>query len=138
MAQGEKETGEMPGLAMLFGSRIFIGVLGTVILAAFLSGLMSAEKLAGLLPLVVAFNGALTGFNIIEKAKNGIRRKLLAGSLAGMATGAAAFAALNALYFYLTGGYLLSASGLPLLSVCGFVSAGAAAMLAVRYFDLKK
>jgi hypothetical protein len=113
-----------------------IGFGGCVIIAIFLAKIISFEKMLNIMPGVIAFNGALIGYRLIESARSDLRRKMLMSVITGMMGGVFVWSALNIPVFYLTGSFILSFADLILY---GFVSGGASvlgAKLAVRYLNI--
>ena len=58
-----------------FGWSMLAGTVGTLILAGFFSGIMSLETLSILLPIIVGANAAISGYMLIERTEDEIKRK---------------------------------------------------------------
>lgn len=115
---------------------VSIGVLGTLILVAFLTSLLPAASISRLLPLIIGFNAALTGYNLIEKTRNGYTHKRLAALTAGLAVVAGAAVFLNLLFWKLAGSSLIGMEQLLMLLPVGIITSGLGGVLAVRYLKL--
>ena len=113
-----------------FIKNILIGVAGSVLLIVFFTGLMSFDGILKLLPWVIGFNAALTGYNLIKE--NGDIRSICA-VWAGTAMVIISMVILNFIFFYIMGGFLILISDLIfLIPGCSFLS-WLGAMLAIKY-----
>ena len=54
---------------------ILIGIFGVVLLVMFFAGLMSVRAVEKLLPFIIGFNAALTGYNLVSRIKDSIKYK---------------------------------------------------------------
>lgn len=115
---------------------VFIGAGGTLILAVFCSTFLTIEKVLFITPAFLAFNGALTGFRLVELLKNDIHNIPLFSTVLGIGCGALVFIAVNlAGTFVKTGIYLSVYDVLIYICVSGVMSY-LGAKLAARYFRL--
>ena len=114
------------------------GLIGTLILAGFFSTIMSLELLSLLLPLIMGINASISGYMLIERAENEIRRTRLSSLAAGVLVAVLSFIAVNG-FCYKTGGFIL-VSGLQALVAIGICAIGAwsGGVLAVKYRKLKE
>jgi len=114
------------------------GLIGTLILAGFFSIIMSLELLSLLLPLIMGINASISGYMLIERAENEIRRTNLASLAAGVLVAVFSFIAVNG-FCYKIGGFILI-SGLQAVVAIGICSVGAwsGGVLAVKYRKLKE
>lgn len=115
---------------------VSIGVVGAIILVGFLSNLMTAAAIETLLPLIIGFNTALTGYNVIEKTRDSFLHKRLVSMAAGLAVVLLATVGLNLLFRKLAGINLIGMGRLSLLLIVGMVTSGLGGVLAVRYLKL--
>lgn len=119
---------------------IFIGVGGSLVLAVFCSTFIAIEKILFVLPLFIGFNGAITGYRLVEVLKERISNIPLFSVVLGVGTGALTFAAIN-LAMNFAGSYMGSIVFLNIydlfiyMAVSG-VTSYLGAKLAVRYFNL--
>ena len=119
---------------------IFIGVGGSLILAVFCSTFIAVEKILFILPVFIAFNGAMTGYRLVEVLKTKILNVSLFSFILGIGTGALTFIALNlALHFAgpIEGNtFLLNIYDLFIYMAVSGITSYLGAKLAVRYFKL--
>lgn len=117
--------------------RVVVGVIGVLILAAFLAALFTVGAVTTLFPVVVGFNTALTGYGIVDKTREGYRRKRLVAVGAGMVVVLAGTVATNLLFWQLAGAAPIRADLLWVLLPVGIVTSWLGAALAIKYFGLK-
>ncbi|RLB97914.1 MAG: hypothetical protein DRH34_14570 [Deltaproteobacteria bacterium] len=119
---------------------IFIGVGGSIILAVFCSTFIAMDKILFILPLFIGFNGAMTGYRLVEVLKTRIRNVSLFSFVLGVGTGALTFAAVNlAINFAgpIMGDTLfLDIYDLFVYMAVSGITSYLGAKLAVRYFNL--
>jgi len=119
---------------------IFIGVGGSIILAVFCSTFIAMDKILFILPLFIGFNGAMTGYRLVEVLKTRIRNVSLFSFVLGVGTGALTFAAVNlAMNFAgpIMGDTLfLDIYDLFVYMAVSGITSYLGAKLAVRYFNL--
>lgn len=130
-----KTNGSPAGKAIF---AVLSGVIGTLVLAAFCVGIMDIYSVVKYLPWIVGFNTAMTGFSLIEKTKNRIRRKHLAAVGAGIANVIIALGALMLLSNYFAGENLIGVSSALLIVVIGAICSAAGAWLAIKAQQVKK
>jgi hypothetical protein len=115
---------------------IFVGVGGSLILAVFCTTFISIEKILFIIPFFVAFNGALTGYNLVEALKDRISNVPLFSVVLGVGGGAATFAALNIAGAHVNDPFSLNIFDLVIYMVVSGITSYLGAKLAVRYFNL--
>lgn len=120
------------------GIAVLAGVGGNIVLVHFLSGLMSAQTLSGLLDWIVGFNTALTGYMLVEKDRTGLpfRRGLCIG--AGLVNIGITILAVNYLYQLMWGFPLIAMADAVILLTIGAILGLAGGMLAEKYQKFKK
>ena len=116
---------------------ILSGVLGTLIIAAFLLLFLNAYQVIRFIPFIVAFNAAMTGYSVIDKCRERIQRRYLWALGAGLTNVVVTFALLITLSIQLIGENLLSTKMFFLLLVCGAGCSLLGALLAVKYLKIK-
>ncbi len=116
---------------------ILSGVIGTLILAGFFSGIMSLETLSMLLPLIVGVNAAMSGYMLIERAEDEIKREKTSSGVVGMMVALGSFLSINALCFQLGGFFLMSGSQALVTTIIGIICGGSGGLLAIKYRGLK-
>jgi len=119
---------------------IFIGVGGSMILAVFCSTFIAMEKILFILPLFIGFNGAMTGYRLVEVLKTRILNVSLFSFVLGVGTGALTFAAVNlAINFagpIMGDTFFLDIYDLFIYMAVSGITSYLGAKLAVRYFNL--
>ena len=115
---------------------VCVGALGVVILAAFLAGLFDTAAVEKLLPIIVAFNAALTAYMTVEKTKGMVARKQVIAMGAGIAMVLLAFAGLNILSYKWAGYSLVGIGMLLIMLVVGAIAASLGGKLCTKYLEL--
>jgi uncharacterized membrane protein len=119
---------------------IAIGVGGSLILALFCSTFIALDKILLILPLFIGFNGAMTGYKLVEALKTRIVNISVFSLVLGVGAGALTFVAVN-LALKFAGPFMGNADSLNIsdlfvyMGVSGLTSY-LGAKLAVRYFNL--
>ena len=122
-----------------FGKTLYsicAGAVGTVILAVFLAGMMQPTTLEMLLPVVVGFNAALTGYMAVEKSRHLVRHpyRLAMGSGIVMVLLATIF--LNIIFFQWAGFILVGLGTLAVILGVGLITSGLGGKLCTKYLEL--
>ncbi len=117
---------------------ILAGSIGAVILVLFLSGMTLSAGVGNILPVIIGFNTALTGYMVLEKTRDSFKYKRVISIGSGVAMVLATAAFLNIMYFRGAGVFLISMQELATLLFVGIVTSGLGGMLAIKYFNLKK
>ncbi len=115
---------------------IFAGIGGTLVLATFCSTFMAMDKLLFILPLFIAFNGALTGYRLVEVLKNKIFSIPVFSFVLGVGGGAATFAIINFTGSMVQNVFSLTLYDLLVYMAVSGITSYLGAKLAVRYFNL--
>ena len=115
---------------------IFIGVGGSLILAVFCSTFIALDKILFIIPLFIAFNGALTGYRLVEVLKNSIFNIPLFSFVLGIGGGALTFVAINFMGAFIKNIFLLNITDLVIYMAVSGITSYLGAKLAVRYFNL--
>lgn len=127
---------ELPMLQSI-GWSVLSGLMGILILTGFFVGIMSLETLSSLLPLVVGFNAAISGYMLIERGAGSITHKKTMSAVVGTMIAVLSVVSVNGLAFRMGGFYLISAfQGLAALSI-GMSGGWAGGLLAIKYQRLK-
>jgi len=112
------------------------GLFGSIILAVFLSGVISANKTADLMPLIIAFNGAVSGYKAVDLLKGSLHRLKTIGTIAGTVAGVLTWPVLNTISFYAAGFFILTAGDLAVFTGLSCLTGYLGSFTAVRYFQL--
>jgi len=115
---------------------IFIGVGGSLILAVFCSTFIAIDKILFIMPLFIAFNGAMTGYRLVEVLKNRIMNISVFSFVLGVGGGALTFVALNFSGSFMRNAFSLDIYDLIIYMAVSGITSYLGAKLAVRYFNL--
>jgi len=115
---------------------ILAGTVGAVILVAFLNVLVLPAGSVKFLPLIIAFNTAVTGYMVIDKTREYFRHKRFIAVLAGTAATLLVFITLNAFFLHATGFFLINPTELWFMLAIGIGSSWFGSILAIRYLNL--
>ena len=115
---------------------IIVGIIGSLVLVGFLTSLMSFDTIEKLLPYIIGFNAALTGYNLIKKADNNLNFKRIYAISSGALMVIITAVILNLVMLHLMGGYLIYLTDAIFLLIIGGVSSGLGAILAIKYLNM--
>ena len=115
---------------------IFIGVGGSLILAVFCSTFIAIDKILFIMPIFIAFNGAMTGYRLVEVMKKKIMNISVFSFVLGVGGGALTFVALNLVGQYVSNPFSLNIYDLFIYMTISGITSYLGAKLAVRYFNL--
>jgi hypothetical protein len=130
-----KSNGSLAGKAIF---AVFSGVIGTLVLTAFGVAIMNIYQVATYLPWIIAFNTAMTGFSLVDRAGRLMTRRLLAAMGAGIANVVIALFVLTLLSNYLAGENLIGLNRWGGSLVIGAVCGGIGGWLAMKAHPLKE
>jgi hypothetical protein len=123
------------GLAM--AKAILIGDGGVVVLFLFLISFLHVLEAIKFVPWIILFNGALTGYTLIDKTREKIRRRVVAAAFAGFGCALIACVVLSMVNFLITGDIVFAASDLALFLAVGVCASTLGAILAIKFYRLK-
>jgi len=115
---------------------VVVGTVGTVILVAFFNMVMLPAIGLKFVPLIIAFNAALTGYMVLEKTRESFQRKWSVAIITGTVMTLLAFIVLNAFFMQTTDLYLLGLHQLAIMLAMGIGASWFGAVLAINYFKL--
>jgi len=119
---------------------LFIGVGGSMILAVFCSTFIAMDKILFILPVFIAFNGAMTGYRLVEVLKTRIMNIPLFSFVLGIGGGALTFVAvsftINFVGPLMGNTVFLNITDLLIYMTVSGITSYLGAKLAVRYFNL--
>jgi len=124
-------TVSLPGA---FAYSILAGVFGALILIIFLDGVLAFEPLMKLIPWILGFNAALTGYSLIDKTRERLPYKRLYAMGSGGLVVILVCLLLTLAFDY---GTLVTIPQLVMYGVIGVVSSGFGAWLSTKYHHLK-
>ena len=115
---------------------VLAGIGGSLILAVFCSTFMGVDKILFILPFFIAFNGAVTGYRLVEALKTKIAGIPVFSFVLGIGGGAATFAIVNLTGSFVQNPYSLALTDLFIYMTVSGITSYLGAQLAVRYFNL--
>lgn len=112
------------------------GIGGAMVLTLFATTFLTIDKAVFIIPLFLAFTGAMIGFQLVDTLRERIKGKFVFPFVMGAGQGAAVFAMAN-IALHMAGRYLLlSAGDLCIYIIVSGITCYLGARLAVRYFKL--
>lgn len=121
---------------LIFFRATLIGIVGVLLLVVFFAALMSIGTVEKLLPFIIGFNGALTGYNLINREKDRLKYKRMWSIVCGIIMVIGVAFILNITFYYLTGAYIVFSNDFLFLVFIGGLFSWLGAILAVKYFML--
>ena len=115
---------------------IFIGVGGSLVLAVFCSTFIALEKILFIMPFFIGFNGATTGYRLVEVMKKRIKNAPRFSFVLGVGGGALTFVAINFAGSFMRNPISLNIYDLFIYMAVSGITSYLGAKLAVRYFNL--
>lgn len=112
------------------------GIGGAVILALFATTFLTIDKAVFIIPLFLAFTGAMIGFQLVQTLREKIKGKFVFPFVMGAGQGAAVFAMANIVLPKAGHHMLLSAGDLFIYIIVSGIACYLGARLAARYFNL--
>ena len=117
---------------------ILTGIFGTAVLIAFLSVFMELYSVVSFIPWIIAFNTAMTGYSLLDKTKDTLKYKQISSIGAGVLNVIITYFLLILLSFYFFDENLFSIKDFALFLVIGVICSELGALLAIKYFKLKR
>jgi len=117
---------------------ILSGVLGTIFIVWFLTTFLNSHETVKFMPWIIAFNTAVTGYALLNKTRHHFKYKQISSIGAGTLNVILTYTALNFLFFYSEGEYLVGRWDLIFYLIIGIICSELGALLAIKYFKLKK
>ena len=115
---------------------ILAGIGGTLILSMFCTTFIALEKVLFFIPFFIAFNGAMTGFKLVEVMKTRIRNVSFYSFMMGIGGGAATFAIVNITGRLIDDPFNLGFTDMSIYIIISGVTSYLGTRLAIRYFNL--
>ena len=117
---------------------ILTGIFGTAVLIVFLAVFMELYRIVAFIPWIIAFNTAMTGYSLIEKTRDTLKYKQISSIGSGILNVIITYCLLSLLSFYLFSESLFTRWDFVLFIVIGIVCSELGALLAIKYFKLKR
>lgn len=121
-----------------FAYSILAGVFGVAVLAMFLAVFMELYRVVPFVPWIIAFNTAMTGYSLIEKTRDTLKYKQVSSIGAGILNVIITCLLLSIFSLYFFGENLFSIWDFALFLIIGIVCSELGALLAIKYFKLKR
>jgi len=121
-----------------FAYCIFTGVFGVAVLVMFLAVFMELYRIVPFVPWIIAFNTAVTGYSLIDKTRDTLKYKQISSISAGILNVIITYFILIIISFYLFDENLFTKFDFALFLVIGIVCSELGALLAIKYFKLKR
>ena len=121
-----------------FAYCILTGVFGVAVLAMFLAVFMELYRVVSFIPWIIAFNTAMTGYSLIDKTRDTLKYKQVSSISAGILSVIITYFLLSLSSFYLFGENFFSIWDFTLFLIIGIVCSELGALLAIKYFKLKR
>ena len=115
---------------------IFTGIGGSLLLAGFCLTFLPTDKMLLILPLFIAFNGAMTGYRLVEVLKQSITNITVFSFVLGCGGGTVTFTIVNFAGSVLQHPFSLTMADLFIYTAISGITSYLGAKLAVRYFNL--
>jgi len=119
-----------------FSYCILTGVLGTLVLAMFISVFMELYRVVRLMPWIIAFNAAITGYSLMDKTGDALQHKHMASIAAGIVNVMITGMLLTILSYYFFYENIFTTWNFSLFLLIGAVCSELGALLAIKYFKL--
>ena len=117
---------------------ILTGVFGSAVLVMFLAVFMELYRVVSFVPWIIAFNTAMTGYSLIDKTRDALKYKQVSSISPGILNVIITYFILSIVSFYLFGENLFTMWDFALFLVIGIVCSELGALLAIKYFKLKR
>jgi hypothetical protein len=117
---------------------ILTGIFGTAVLIIFLAVFIELYRIVPFVPWIIAFNTAMTGYSLIDKTRDTLKYKQVFSISAGILNVIITYFLLSLSSFYLFGESLFSIWDFALFLIIGIVCSELGALLAIKYFKLKR
>ncbi len=117
---------------------ILTGIFGTAVLIIFLAVFIELYRIVPFVPWIIAFNTAMTGYSLIDKTRDTLKYKQVFSISAGILNVIITYFLLSLSSFYLFGENFFSIWDFTLFLIIGIVCSELGALLAIKYFKLKR
>ena len=121
-----------------FAYCILTGVFGVAVLAMFLAVFIELYRVVPFVPWIIAFNSAMTGYSLMDKTRDTLKYKQVSSIIAGILNVIITCLLLSIFSLYFFGENLFSIWDFALFLIIGIVCSELGALLAIKYFKLKR
>ncbi len=119
-----------------FSYCVLTGVTGTMVLAMFASTFTELHRLGSLIPWMMAFTAAGTGYSLMDKTGSSLKYKHMTSSAAGIISAILTGIILTLLSYYFLGENIFTIGDFSLFFIIALVCCELGALLAIKYFNL--
>ena len=119
------------------GWSILIGVGGNMLIFLFLMTFMHIFAAVKFIPWIIAFNTAVSGYSLIDKTRNRIKRKKLSAALMGAIIAIITCGLLVILSIFVVSENFLTLPDFVFFLIIGVIGSTFGALLGIKYFRLK-
>jgi len=121
-----------------FAYSILAGVFGVIVLVMFFTVFIELYRIVPFVPWIIAFNTAMTGYSLIDKTRDTLKYKQVSSISAGILNVIITCLLLSIFSLYFFGENLFSIWDFALFLIIGIVCSELGALLAIKYFKLKR
>ena len=118
------------------GWSILIGVGGNMLIFLFLMTFMHIFAVIKFVPWIIAFNTAVSGYSLVDKTRNLIKRKKLFAVLMGAVIALITCGLLVMLSIFIESENFLAIHDVVFFLVIGVIGSALGALLGIKYFKL--
>lgn len=118
------------------GWSILIGVGGNMLIFLFLMTFMHIFAAIKFVPWIIAFNTAVSGYSLVDKTRNLIKRKKLFAVLMGAAIALITCGLLVMLSIFIESDNFLAIHDVVFFLAIGIIGSALGALLGIKYFKL--
>ena len=117
---------------------VLAGVFGAILIVLFLSTFLHIFSVLKFIPWVIALNTAITGYSLLDKTRDLLKYKQISAIISGILNVLITYSILILISVNLLGENLFGSRDLMVFLIIGIVCSELGAILAVKYFKLKK
>ena len=117
---------------------ILAGVLGAILIVLFFSTFLNIFSVLKFIPWIIALNTAITGYSLLDKARDLLRHKQISAMISGILNVLITYSILILISVNIMGENLFNSGDLMVFLIIGIVCSELGAVLAIQYFKLKK
>ncbi len=114
------------------------GVIGSMILVMFFTALMPVVSLSRLMPWVIGFNCALTGYMLLDKTRNSLKHKRAAAFCSGGLVVMLVCGIIFLIVPSIPGFFSVTVTHLAWWLLVGVIFSGLGGILAIKYLNLNE
>lgn len=117
---------------------IFSGIFGSILLVAFLTLFVDLFGVVKFIPWIIAFNTAMTGYSLLDKTRDNLQHKHVSSIVAGIINVLLTCGILSIMSAYFLGENIFRIWDFIFFLIIGIACSELGALLAIKYFKLRK